>query len=53
VVAPRVRPLSIRGLCAYHGNTTLSPMLIYSDNPFDATNPLCQDGNNPQRHLRW
>ena len=22
-------------------------MLIYADNPFDATNPLCQDGNYP------
>ena len=22
-------------------------MLLYSDNPFDATNPLCQDGNYP------
>ena len=22
-------------------------MLIYSDDPFDATNPLCQDGNYP------
>jgi hypothetical protein len=40
-------PLSIAGFCAYHGNTTLSPMLLYSDNPFDATNPLCQDGNYP------
>ena len=40
-------PKAIAGFCAYHGNTTLSPMLIYSNNPFDATNPLCQDGNNP------
>ena len=40
-------PSSIAAFCAYHGNTTLSPMLIYSDNPFDATNPLCQDGNYP------
>ena len=22
-------------------------MLIYANDPFDATNPLCQDGNNP------
>jgi PKD repeat protein len=22
-------------------------MLLYADDPFDATNPLCQDGNNP------
>jgi hypothetical protein len=40
-------PLDLAFFCAYHGNTTLSPMLIYSNNPFDATNPLCQDGNNP------
>jgi hypothetical protein len=40
-------PGSIAAFCAYHGNTTLSPMLIYSDNPFDATNRLCQDGNRP------
>jgi hypothetical protein len=40
-------PLNLAAFCAYHGNTTLSPMLLYSDNPFDATNPLCQDGNNP------
>jgi hypothetical protein len=40
-------PLNLAFFCAYHSNTTLSPMLIYSDNPFDATNPLCQDGNNP------
>jgi PKD repeat protein len=40
-------PIDLAAFCAYHGNTTLSPMLIYSDNPFDATNPLCQDGNNP------
>src|SRR5215472_8033844 len=29
-------PSDIAGFCAYHGNTTLSPMLLYSDNPFDA-----------------
>jgi PKD repeat protein len=40
-------PRNLAAFCAYHGNTTLSPMLLYSDNPFDATNPLCQDGNNP------
>ena len=40
-------PLSIAAFCAYHENTTTTPFLIYSDNPFDATNPLCQDGNNP------
>jgi len=40
-------PLNLAFFCAYHQNTSLSPMLIYSDNPFDAVNPLCQDGNNP------
>jgi PKD domain len=40
-------PISLAAYCAYHQNTTLSPMLLYSINPFDATNKLCQDGNNP------
>ena len=40
-------PRNLAFFCAYHGNTTLSPMLLYSNDPFDATNPLCQDGNNP------
>jgi PKD repeat protein len=40
-------PLKLAFFCAYHGNTTLSPMLLYANDPFDATNPLCQDGNNP------
>jgi plastocyanin len=40
-------PIDLAFFCAYHQNTSLSPMLIYSDNPFDATNPLCEDGNNP------
>lgn len=40
-------PLSIAAFCAYHQNTSLSPMLLYANDPFDATNPLCEDGNNP------
>jgi hypothetical protein len=40
-------PRNLVGFCAYHQNTSLSPMLIYANDPFDATNPLCQDGNNP------
>jgi PKD repeat protein len=40
-------PLNLAFFCAYHGNTSLSPMLLYANDPFDATNPLCQDGNNP------
>src|SRR5215472_9822051 len=39
-------PRNIVGFCAYHQNTSLSPMLIYANDPFDATNPLCQRGNN-------
>jgi hypothetical protein len=40
-------PLDIAAYCAYHGNTVTSTMLFYANMPFDATNPLCQDGNNP------
>jgi hypothetical protein len=40
-------PSNIAAFCAYHSNTIKSPFLIYSDNPFDATNPLCEDGNDP------
>ena len=40
-------PLRIAAFCAYHQNTSGSPMLIYANDPFDATNRLCQDGNNP------
>jgi PKD repeat protein len=40
-------PASLAFFCAYHSNTSLSPMLLYANDPFDATNPLCQDGNNP------
>jgi PKD repeat protein len=40
-------PRSLAFFCAYHQNTSLSPMLLYANDPFDATNPLCQDGNNP------
>jgi PKD repeat protein len=44
-------PLSIAAFCAYHQNTSLSPMLIYANDPFDATNPLCQDGNYPNGRI--
>jgi PKD repeat protein len=40
-------PRNLAFFCAYHQNTSLSPMLLYSNDPFDATNPLCEDGNNP------
>jgi PKD repeat protein len=40
-------PLNIAVFCAYHSTTTQGSLLVYSNNPFDATNPLCEDGNNP------
>ena len=40
-------PSNLAFFCAYHQNTSLSPMLFYANDPFDATNPLCQDGNYP------
>jgi hypothetical protein len=40
-------PSPFRGFCAYHGNTVLSTMLFYSNDPYDADNPRCQDGNYP------
>jgi PKD repeat protein len=40
-------PANLAFFCAYHQNTSLSPILLYANDPFDATNPLCQDGNNP------
>jgi hypothetical protein len=33
--------------CAYHQNTATTTMVLYANMPFDATNPFCQDGNNP------
>src|SRR5215472_5553767 len=44
-------PRHLAFFCAYHQNTSLSPMLLYADDPFDATNPLCQDGNNPTNSI--
>jgi hypothetical protein len=40
-------PSNLALFCAYHENTSLSPMLIYANDPFDATNSGCEDGNNP------
>jgi len=39
-------PRNLAFFCAYHENSNLSPMLIYADDPFDATIPGCQRGNN-------
>jgi hypothetical protein len=33
--------------CAYHENTSTPTFVLYANMPFDATNPFCQDGNNP------
>jgi hypothetical protein len=33
--------------CAYHGQTVISPMLFYANDPFVAGNPGCDDGNHP------
>jgi len=40
-------PQSLALFCAYHGNTTLSPMLFYANDPFVTGNPGCDDGNHP------
>jgi hypothetical protein len=40
-------PSALALYCAYHGNTTLSPPLIYADDPFVPGNPGCDDGNHP------
>ncbi|MEO8897324.1 MAG: PKD domain-containing protein [Candidatus Dormibacter sp.] len=37
----------LAAFCAYHGQTTLSPMLIYAQDPFVPGNPHCDDGNHP------
>jgi hypothetical protein len=40
-------PNPFAGFCAYHGNTATPTMLFYSNDPYDADNPRCQDGNYP------
>jgi hypothetical protein len=40
-------PSPFRAFCAYHQNTALPTMLFYANDPYDADNPRCQDGNNP------
>ena len=37
----------LAAFCAYHGQTTLSPMLIYAQDPYVPGNPHCDDGNHP------
>jgi PKD repeat protein len=40
-------PSTLALFCAYHGNTVISPMLFYSNDPFVTGNPGCDDGNHP------
>jgi hypothetical protein len=40
-------PGTLAGFCAYHQNTALPTMLFYANDPYDADNPRCQDGNYP------
>jgi hypothetical protein len=40
-------PSPFRAFCAYHQNTATPTMVFYANMPFDADNPRCQDGNNP------
>jgi hypothetical protein len=42
-----IEPQNLIAFCAYHQNTSTPAMVIYANMPFDATNPLCQDGNDP------
>jgi len=42
-----IQPQSLAAYCAYHQNTATTTMVLYANDPFDATNPLCQDGNYP------
>jgi PKD repeat protein len=40
-------PQNLALYCAYHGNTTISPFMIYSNDPYVTGNPGCDDGNHP------
>lgn len=40
-------PKKLEYYCAYHGSTSLSPMLFYADDPYVTDNPGCDDGNHP------
>ncbi|MBO0729123.1 MAG: PKD domain-containing protein [Acidimicrobiaceae bacterium] len=40
-------PSGLEAYCAYHGNTSLSPMLFYANDPFVTGNAGCDDGNHP------
>jgi hypothetical protein len=40
-------PPNLALYCAYHQNTSISPMLIYSNDPYVTGNSGCDDGNHP------
>src|SRR5579862_2875499 len=40
-------PFKLAFFCAYHENTSISPMMFYADDPFVTGNPGCDDGNHP------
>ncbi len=40
-------PASLALYCAYHQNTSISPMLFYANDPYVPGNPGCDDGNHP------
>ena len=40
-------PSSLAFYCAYHQNSSIAPMLIYSNNPYVVGNRGCDDGNHP------
>jgi hypothetical protein len=40
-------PQDIAFFCAYHENTSISPFLIFANDPYVPGNPGCDDGNHP------
>jgi hypothetical protein len=40
-------PSKLAFYCAYHQNTSVSPMLLYADDPYVTGNSGCDDGNHP------
>ena len=40
-------PSSLALFCAYHENTSISPFLIFANDPYVPGNPGCDDGNHP------
>jgi PKD repeat protein len=40
-------PEELAGYCAYHGNTTIAPMLLYAFDPFEVGQEGCDEGIHP------